>query len=434
MANRPIFSSRIATVLTLIGIAVGLGNVWRFPYMMGKYGGSAFLFVYLAFTLLFAIPALTAEMALGRATQKGPLGAFSQVFGKHWGRIAGGIILLSLAMATSYYAVVIGNVLYTSWFSVATGFSNDTLAVFGSGLGKGWMQYLITVAIIILSLFVIRRGLRKGIEPLSKFFVPFFLIAIIYLIINALSLEGAGEKMLNFLKPDFEALDTEQVFAALGQTFFSVGLGGNFMIIFGSYLQKQEKIPKIAVMTAVGDVSAALLASLFIIPAILVFGLNMAEGPTLIFSTLPQLFIEMPAGRFVGSLFLISLSMVAILSLVAALEVVVSGLSDFPKLNKHRNKIIWCVGIGLSLVALPSALNPALIGTLDLIFGSGMMVFGSAMTVIGLVWGLGKMKALKEIFGADLPQWKAFYHFWIKWVVPIALILVLIGYVYSLIK
>lgn len=432
MTKRPIFSSRIATVLTLIGIAVGLGNVWRFPYMMGKYGGSAFLFIYLGFTLLFAIPALTAEMALGRATQKGPLGAFSQVFGNRWGSIVGGIILFSLAMATSYYAVVIGNVLFTSWFSVLEGFSGDNIKTFELGLGRGWLQYGITISIISVSLFVISKGLKKGIEPLSKIFVPFFLIAIIYLIINALSLEGAGDKMLYFLKPDFQALDSEQIFAALGQTFFSVGLGGNFMIIFGSYLQKQENIPKIALMTATGDVSAALLSSLFIIPAILVFGLNMEQGPTLIFSTLPQLFMEMPGGRFVGSLFLISLSMVAFLSLVAALEVVVTGLLDFPKFQKHKNKIIIGVGAGLAVVALPSALNPEIIGTLDLIFGSGMMVFGSALTVIGFVWGLGKFKALNEIFGTQHPSWINVFHFWIKWLIPIALIAVLVGYIYTL--
>jgi len=398
--------------------------------MMGKYGGAAFLFVYLGFTFLFAIPAMIAELAVGRETQKGPIGAFKQIFGSKAGTFVGGLIIFSLFVATSYYAVVIGQVVYTSWFSIFHKFSAENIPNFNEGLNNGWLQYGITLGVIFGSLFIIYLGLKKGIEPLSKIFVPFFLLAIIYLIINALSLEGAKTKMLVFLQADFTALKPEHIFAALGQTFFSIGLGGNFMLVFGSYLRKEEKLPKLALLTAGGDVSAALLASLFIIPTILVFGLNMEAGPTLIFSTLPQLFMQMPGGWIVGSLFLFALSMMAFLSLVAALEVVVSSFQDIPKLKDHRVKIIFCVGIVLAFIALPSALNNDLIGILDLIFGSGMMVLGSALAVIGLTWGLGKKTALIQIFG-NTSKWGSVFYFWIRWVVPLALIAVLMGYIYS---
>ncbi len=431
MAHRPIFSSRIASILTLIGLAVGLGNVWRFPYMMGQYGGSAFLFIYLVFTILFAVPALMSEMALGRITRKGPIGAFQEIFGRQWGTIIGGMIIFTVGMATSYYAVVIANLLYTSWFSIFRTFTSENIYDFELGLGRGRLQYAITVIAIWGSLFIIYKGLRKGIEPLSKLFVPLFLISFIYLIINALNLEGATVRVIEFLQADFSALKPEHIYAALGQSFFSVGLGGSFMILFGSYLSKNESIPRLALTSTLGDVVAALLAALFIIPTILVFGLDMTSGPTLIFYTLPQLFSQMPGGWLVGSIFLVALSLVALLSLIFALEVIVGSFLDLSFLKDHKLKIILVVGLIECLIALPSAFDSNLIGVLDLIFGSGMMVLGSTLALIGLTKGLRKKAVLDEIFQDTDNRWKDLFYFWIKWVVPIALILVLAGYIYS---
>lgn len=413
----------------MIGVSVGLGNVWRFPYMMGKYGGSAFLIIYLIFTVLFAIPALMAEWALGRETRKGPIGAFSEALGLRWGKLIGYLLILTVLVADSYYLVVIANVIFTTYFSFIHGFSENNIGLFQTQLSNGILQYVIAVATLAGCLVIIYRGLNKGIESISKIFVPFFCVVIIYLVINAFLLEGAPAKFWAFLNPDFSVMKAEHIFAALGQTFFSLGLGGTFLVIYGSYMQREQNLPRIAILTAFGDVGAAVLASLFIVPTMLVFGLDMTQGPTLIFSTLPELFNVMPGGRILGSAFLLSLCMVAFLSAVAALEVAVGGLNDILKMS--RTKIILALG-GLELILmLPSSLYPNLIGILDLVFGSGMQVFGSALAVLGVAWGFGKKKALNQIFGDAGGNLYNFYFIWIRWVVPSALLIILLSYIYS---
>ncbi|RMF59087.1 MAG: sodium-dependent transporter [Calditrichaeota bacterium] len=431
MSTRQTFSSKFSTILTMLGVSVGLGNVWRFPYMMGKYGGSAFLFVYLGFTVLFAIPAVMAEWALGRETRKGPIGAFSAALGPGLGRIVGYMLLFTVLVANSYYLVVIGNVLYTTAFSIFRGFTQNSIPVFEEGLGRGLLQYEIAVGTLVVSLYVIYRGLNKGIEWVSKLFVPFFAAAMVYLVVSAFSLEGAGREFLAFLKPDFAALKPSHVFAALGQAFFSLGLGGTFLLIYGSYLKEDQEIPRAAIMTGLGDAGAALNASLFIIPSILVFGLDLTSGPKLIFYTLPRLFSVMPAGQLLGSLFLVALSMVAFLSDVAALEVLVGGLNDGFTAKWTRTRIIVVVGLLEALLMLPSALHPNLIGVLDLVFGSGMQIFGSTLAVIGLTWGLGKMTAVRQIFDRPAGRWHEVFYFWLRWVIPGTLLLILGSYIYS---
>ena len=433
-ASAKTYSSRLAAILTLIGVAVGLGNVWRFPYMMGKYGGSAFFAVYLLFMLLFAVPALMAEIALGREGGGGIMAAFRKATGKKLGTFAGILLMTTLLISSSYYAVVVGNVLFTTVFSLYRGFTKTTIPEFQSQLSNGWLQYGITLLLIAAALFVVYKGLKNGIEVVSKIVVPFFALVIVYLIVNALSFPGAFQKLGEFLRPDFSAMTAEYVFAALGQSFFSVGLGGTFMVAYGSYLKRDESISKIAVATSMGDLGASLLASLFLIPTILVFGLDIGSGPGLIFATLPELFSQMPTGRIAGSLFLAALFAIAFLSVVAAYEVIVGGIfgSIFKKAKKYQ--IILAVGGLMTILTLPTNLYPELIGILDLVFGSGMQVFGSVLAVLGITWGLGKSKTLNEIFDDEEAKGsRVFVFIWLKWVVPFVLLSVLIGYVYSVI-
>lgn len=430
-SQRPLFSSRLVSILAMIGVAVGLGNVWRFPYMMGKFGGSAFLFVYLLFTILFAVPALLSEIALGRMTRSGPVGAFSAGFGQQWGRGIGYFMLFTILVSSSYYVVVIANVLFTAWFSASSGFQTDHLPLFEAQLNNGTIQYSIVLAVLLISFGVIYRGLKQGIEWVSKYLVPFFLLVIVYLIGHALFLEGAIEQLIVFLKPDFAALTAEQIFAALGQAIYSLSLGGTFMLMYGSYLSSTASLPRLAVLTSIGDVGAAVLASLFIVPSVLVFGLDMAAGPQLIFSTLPRLFQVIPGGQWIGTLFLLALGMVAILSLIGAFEVVVGSLSEELKGVLTRNQIILSIGLLEALAAIPISFHPAYIGFLDLLFGSGMQLLGCSMAVIALTWGFGTQKSLKALFPRPDHPWAKILHTWIKWIIPGILFLVLIGYLYD---
>lgn len=416
----------------MVGVSVGLGNVWRFPYMMGQNGGSAFLFIYLIFTLLFAVPALVSELALGRETRKGPLGTFTSLFGNRIGKWVGYMLLLTVLVADSYYLVVIGNVAFSTYFSVTKGFSIENNLLFQEQLSNGGLQLSITLLVLFLSLIVIRLGLKRGIERVSKVIVPFFLVVIIYLTIQTLMLEGVGEKLQVFMTPNISAITIDVIFAGLGQTFFSLGLGGTFLLLYGSYMKKEQNVISVAISTGIGDMAAAVLASLFIIPAILVFNLDMTSGPSLLFNTLPELFSQMPMGRFSGSLFLIALTGIAFLSNIAALEVFANALREQNRVKMSRNQIIWLLGIIEAILIVPSALNPELIGYLDLVFGSGMQTFGSVISIIGLAWFVKRRKAILQVFGDNAKgRIPSIYFLLIKWVIPAILLVILISYIYS---
>lgn len=415
----------------MIGVAVGLGNVWRFPYMMGEYGGSAFLVVYLFFTLLLAIPAMTAEWTLGRETGKGPIGALSAVWGNTWGRRIGGLIVFTMIVSTSYYIVVIGNIAFTASFSLLTGFDDTSIPLFASRFENGWLQYVFGLGVLSAAMLVLYRGLNKGIELVSRVFVPFFTLVIVYLVINALFLPGAPEKFIEFLKPDFSVLQAEHIFAALGQAFFSLGLAGTIMVIYGSYMQESENIPRAAGLTALGDVGAAFLASLFIVPTILAFDMDLSQGPTLVFSTLPKLFSVMPGGRILGSGFLLALCLIAFLSAVGALEAIVGSISEELSDGAARSRVILIILLIEAAVMLPSSLDPEIVGTLDLIFGSGMQMLGSAIAVVAVAWGIGRAKTKLQIFGSSTANWHDTYFQWLKWVVPGVMLVVIGGYILS---
>ncbi len=427
--NSPLFTSRMTAILTLLGVAIGLGNVWRFPYMMGRYGGSAFLIVYLLFTLAFAFPALMAEMTLGRRSGNGTVDAFRMTFGKAAGGIVGYMLLFVITVAGAYYAVVVANVVFTTGFSTFIGFTPESTATYENLLSNGWVQYGMTVVLIIASIYVIHRGLVNGIERISKTVMPLFFVALIYMIARAWMMPGALEKCMEFLQPDWSALHAPELFAALGQAFFSVGLGGTFVVVYAGFLRKEENIPKVALATGLGDASASLLFSLFLVPSVLALGIPMGSGPSLIFDTFPRLFSIMPGGRFVGSLFLLSIAIVAFLSLVAAYQVPFTSIQyEHPSLSKK--KLLWIIGTLQVALALPCALFPEIIGTLDLVFGSGMQVLGSALCILGLTWGLKRTEVFKEMLMVVQPNvvHKVVY-FWIQWIIPLALLAVLVNYI-----
>lgn len=396
--------------------------------MMGSYGGSAFLLIYLIFTLLLAFPALVTEMSLGKIIGKGTIASFAAIFKGSLGKVVGYMLVTVVTIAGSYYAVVVANVLFTTLFSIANGFSPESTPQYQSTLGNGKIQYLLTVLLIICALAVSYLGLKRGIERISKIIIPFFLLAILYMIGYAWTLPNALDKVSQFLTPDFSTIGSTQVFAALGQAFFSVGLGGTFVIVYSSYISETKEIPKIALLTCFGDLGSSLLVSLFLVPSMLVFGLQMNAGPSLIFNTLPELFSVLPAGRFIGSLFLISLSLVAFLSLVAAFQVPLSSLK-FKSISSK--KLIVVFGIIQIVISFPSALYPEIIGTLDLIFGSGFQVLGSLLAIIGVWWGVKNTKYYEFLFEKPNSSFAKAAKFWMKVAIPGTLLVVLIGYLYE---
>lgn len=399
--------------------------------MMGNYGGSAFLLIYLLFTFFLAFPALLTEMTLGKSTGSGTVTAFKSMFGSRIGKAIGYLLIGGVTIGGSYYAVVVANVLFSAIYSVSSGFSTITNDRYQALLQNGLIQYSFTVLLIVTALFVTYKGLRKGIERISMFIMPFFLIAILYMIGHAWMLPGALGAVKQFLSPDFTSIGPQEIFAALGQAFFSIGLGGTFVVVYASFIAEKSQIPRIAILTSLGDIGSSLLISLFLVPAILVLGLKMDAGPSLIFNTLPELFTLLPAGRWIGSLFLVALSLVAFLSLVAAFQVPLISLGG-SKIS--AKKIIISFGILQLLLALPNAFYPQIISYLDLVFGSGMQVFGSMLAVFGMWWGVKKGFYREIFFRNPSGKFATISVFWLRWIVPGTLLTVLIGYIYSSIR
>ena len=419
------FTSSVAAFLTMAGAAIGLGNIWRFPYMMGEYGGSAFFLIYLVFIVLIATPALAGEWALGRHTGGGTITALASALGARFGRSLGYVFTLAMLFSASYYLVIIGNVGYMSWISISTGFGGPQRALFLEGLGNASLQYPISLLVLSLILVVTFKGLKQGIERVSKLFVPIFFVVILYLIYVTLRLDNAIVHMKTFVQPDFSQINSVSVFAALGQAVFSVGLGGTIMVVYGSYLQREIPLLRAAAATAFTDTSAALLASLFIFPTILVYGISPSAGPTLLFESMSQLFAQMDSGRLIGSFFLLALLLVAFLSGVAALEVVIASISDDSDKNKlGRGKTICIFGAVEAVLMLLPALKPQSIAILDLLFGSGMLALGSLSAIVGLSWFLGKGALITEFGDGRLAN---ILFIWLRWVVPGVILTVLVA-------
>ncbi len=413
----------------MAGLAIGLGNVWRFPYMMGQHGGSAFLLVYTVFMLALAAPALAAEFTLGRSTRSGPLAAFQAAFGPRLGLLLGSLGLLAAFMATCYYSIVIANVFYSAGFAAVRGFAPDTLDAYGQGLGRNGLQYFIALGVVLVCAVVVGKGLRRGIETANRWLMPLFGAAALYLVYATLSLDGAVDQLIAFLKPDFSRTGPSIWFAAMGQACFSVGLSGTLGVMYGSYLARETPLVPTAAGTCLVDLGAAFLAALFVVPAVLVFGLDLAAGPGLLFDTVPRLFAVMPGGHWLGPLFLAAWGGVAMLTLVAALDTVSGALADLtPRIR--RRSWLWIVTAAAAAVMLPIGLNPESIGVLDLVFGSGLFMLGALLAVLAVGWGLGA-DAREQLARGLPPVLAPVVTAWVRFVVPGSLAAILVGFLYA---
>lgn len=427
MPPRELFTSRFAAVITMIGVATGLGNVWRFPYMVGKFGGAAFVLLYVLIVLAIGVPALMAEWALGRHTRRGPLGAFAA--GRlPFGRAVGWFFFFIVTAATAYYTAVVGWVLYYAFAQLATPFvAIDAAAILPPNVGFSptsfVLQLICTGAVILSCAYVLIKGLRAGIEKASMIIMPLLLAILLVLLVRSLTLPGAMAGVRWYiLELRWADINAKVAMAALGHAIFSLSLGGTFMLVYGSYLTQREPLLSGAVWTTVGDTASGLLAGLAIIPAVFAFGLEPTSGPGLIFSTLPQVFAAIPLGWVFGFLFFVGLLGAGYLSDVAAFEVLVAGLTDNTRLTRRR--AVWIMAAAAFLLAIPPSINNAIFVPWDLTFGSGMQTLGAFMAVITFAWCLDRGTALAELAShgeRPVPLW-LFY--WIRFGVPAAILAV----------
>jgi NSS family neurotransmitter:Na+ symporter len=427
-ALRETFASRFGTLMTMIGVAVGLGNIWRFPYMVGKFGGAAFVLFYILVVVAIGVPALMAEWALGRHTRRGPVGAFA-AGGLPFGKQVGWFFFFVVTAATAYYTAVLGWVLYYALTALVAAVRApiDASAILPPEAGVSGKSFVLqlacTGAVILSCAIVLQKGLRSGIEVASKIILPVLSVILLVLVVRALTLPGAMEGVRWYLlKLRFEDLNAKVMVAALGQAIFSLSLGGTFMVVYGSYLAPKESLASAAIWTTAGDTISGLVAGLAIIPAVFAFGLEPTSGPALIFSTLPKVFDALPLGWLFGFLFFAALFGAGYLSDMGAFETLVAGVTDNTRIPRRR--AVWLISAAVFVFAMPPSINMQIFLPWDLIFGSGMQTLGALVAVITIGWCVHRSAALAELSSHGvrlIPMW-LFY--WIRFGIPSAILVV----------
>jgi NSS family neurotransmitter:Na+ symporter len=390
--------------------------------MVGRYGGAAFVLFYIAIALLIGAPALMAEWALGRETRRGTVGAFERG-GLPLGKPIGWFLFAVVVAATAYYTNVIGWVL---WFGLSEllrplGLQLNAPAVLPPDLRPDPRSVLLqigcTAAVLLTCAAVLLRGLQRGIERASKIIIPTLLVVLLVLVARAVTLPGARAGLdWYILHFDIDALTPRVMVAALGQVVFSLSLGGTFMVVYGSYLKANEKLGGSAVWTTAGDTISGVIAGFAIFPAVFALGLEPDAGPALIFSTLPRVFESIPAGWLFGFLFFACLFGAGYLSDVAALEVLIAGLTD--NFGWSRRRATWTMSAIVLVIAIPPMLSMRVFVPWDLTFGSGMQTLGALLAVLTVGWAMDRSRALAAL---DAPKW---LYLWVRWVIPGAILLV----------
>ena len=426
--SRETFASRFGAIITMVGVALGLGNVWRFPYMVGRYGGAAFVLFYLLVVLVIGVPGLMAEWALGRHTRRGTVGAFARA-GLPGGKFAGWFFFVVVIAATAYYTNVIGWVLYYAVGEVAraVGGSLDASQVLPPDTGISTrslgLQMLCTAAVTLSCVFVLLRGLRSGIERASRIVIPLLCAILVVLIVRALTLPNAWAGVEWYiLKFEASDLTPRVMMAAIGHTVFSLSLGGTFMVVYGSYLTDRDSLTSNAGWTTFGDTFSGLLAGLAIFPAVFALGLEPNSGPGLIFATLPKVFAAIPVGWLFGLLFFAGLLGAGYLSGLAAFEVLVAGLTDNTTLG--RRKAVWFVAGVVFVVSIPPMLNNGVFVPWDLTFGSGMQTLGALVAAVTVGWAMQRSEAIQALSAGGERPVPVWLYLWIRWVIPGALLMV----------
>lgn len=338
--NRTTFATKLGVIAAAVGSAVGLGNIWRFPYEAGQSGGGAFLLIYLICVAVLGIPLIVSEFLVGRTSQSNVGGTFKKLApNSHWG-VIGYLSVLACFLILSFYTVIAGWTLEYIYQAVGNGFAGKSTAQLTeafTSFSTDTYSPLIWLALFLLANYVIIvGGVKNGIEKASNIMMPFLFVILVVFCIRSLMLPGAADGLSFLFKPDFSKINSSVVLSAVGQAFFSLSLGMGCLITYGSYFTKETKLGKTAVTVAILDTLVAVLAGIMIFPAVFTFGIEPSQGPSLVFITLPNVFQQMPGAYIWSILFFILLATAALTSTVSMFEVVTAFLHE--EYNMSRKK------------------------------------------------------------------------------------------------
>lgn len=451
MNNRERFSSRLGFILISAGCAVGLGNVWRFPYITGQYGGAAFVLVYLIFLVLLGLPIMVMEFAVGRASQKSAARSFHvlEPAGTKW-HLQGYACMAGNYLLMMFYTTV-GGWMAAYIFKTLTGEfkgldSDGVAAVFNDMLARPGYMIFWMVLVVLLSFFICSLGLQKGVERITKAMMSCLFLILLILCIRSVTLPGASEGLRFYLIPDFTRFTENGVgntiFAAMGQAFFTLSLGIGAMAIFGSYIGKDHTLTGETINICLLDTLVAFLAGLIIFPSCFAFGVDPGQGPGLVFITLPNIFNQMVGGRIFGVLFFVFMTFAAQSTIIAVFENIISFSMDL--FGTSRKKTVLINGIAIILLSLPcvfgfniwSDFQPMGAGSTiqdleDFIVSNNLLPLGSMVYLLFCTsrYGWGWKNFLAEADtgkGVKFPAWARVY---VSYILPlIVLFIFIMGY------
>ena len=437
-AGRGEWSGKAGFILAAAGSAIGLGNIWRFPYTAGENGGGAFVLVYLFFVLLIGVPVVLSELSIGRFTKLNPVGAFKKLApGTNW-KWLGGLGVLTGFGILAFYSVIAGWTLSYLWGAITGQIGGVTTAAeseaaFTALIGGSFMPLVLTAIFMALTIFVVRGGVSEGIERATKILMPTLLVVLIIMAIRSMSLDGGGAGIAYLFSPDFSKLSVGVVLAALGQALFSLSLGMGAMITYGSYFPDRENLPQAGIIVAFFDTGIAVLAGLIIFPALFSVGVDPSAGPGLVFVILPSIFSQLPAGNLFAIAFYFLLSIAALTSTISLLEVVVAYFVDEKKWNRKK-AALW-MGLACFVIAIPSALSQGAMEIFNTTFGLGIdwlslqnIIWGNYSLSIGALglclfvgwkWGIPAALDSLQASGHSLPA-SGFWSVLVRFVCPVA--------------
>ncbi len=434
------WSSKVGFILAAAGSAVGLGNIWKFPYSVGTNGGGVFVALYILFLITIGCPLMLAAITLGRKTQKSVFGAYKSI--NHRWSFVGALGVVCGFFILAFYSTVGGWVLYY-FKSAITGKLNTTDPnilgdIFAQLMNSPKELIFYQCIFLIVTIVIVLKGISNGIEKASKIMMPALFVMLIIIAIRSITLKGSLEGIRFLFTPDFSKLNMDVAMNALGQMFFSLSIGMGVMVTYGSYLDKKVNILDTALMIPVIDTAVALIAGLATIPAVFALGFEVGEGPKLMFVKLPAVFASMPMGTLFCIVFFLLVIFAALTSSISMLEVAISYFVDEKK--KDRVKSTLFIGLVIFLLGIPASLsmgpweNVSFIGKLnffdlyDKLTSNILLTTGAFFLCVFVGWVLKTEEAIKEIESSNVtftlaPVWS----FLIKYIVPIAIFIILIS-------
>ena len=444
--RRELFGGRSAAILALAGSAIGLGNIWRFPYMVGQMGGAAFIILYLASCLLLSLPIFLAEAIIGHHTHAGTIGAMEQLApGTKW-KWLGLLTVFSPLIIVSYYSVVGGWSIDYLWRSLTVGFhigeAGGVSSVFSSFISRPWAPLICHTLFLGGCAWIVSAGVKSGIERFNKVTMPLLFVLIVLIMVYSLNLPGARAGVDYLLKPDFSKITPSAVAAAMGQSFFSLSLGVGTILTYSSYIHKKENILVTGAETVFFDLVFALIAGFAIMPAVFAAGIEPGAGPGLIFETLPYIFAKMGAAApwmsaVVAVLFFVTIVFAAFTSAISMFEVGVAYLVEQRRLSRRRATLLifagtWLLGALCSLSFGPLSgvklFGQTIFNFCDHLTSNFLMTFGGLLFVIFVGWKMDKTAVRDEFTCGGTARFNTavFDLFWflLRYVAPPAIVII----------